>query len=373
MAEYLQSYGRSRGFFRNRDGQLSSHPDHSFSCISIEDFSDVSSSIPFSPVIHVDEPPSFPILVDDSPVTMFRPVEQKCPLISESDITLDDPVLMVNEIEDISDWLASESSPPALHNFPGDDAGSLLREVSIGTLMNQTSLILPGIGMEFDNQLSILHLLKAYGEAEEMETKELAGKIMSQLKEKACPFGSTVERLAYYMIQALEGEVDFLWKEASKNYEAAFKTFYQIFPYGRFSHFTANSVILEALPEDADIVHIVDFDVGQGVQWPPMIEDLARRRKRMVRLIGMKWQEEEDRSGFTSTRRSEEMKTRLYEHAKTFGLRLKTKEMDKEALVTEMKKTKKRGIRSEWLAFNCAVGLSLRWGKGRVLGVLWSF
>jgi hypothetical protein len=31
------------------------------------------------------------------------------------------------------------------------------------------------------------------------------------------------------------------------------------------------------------------------------------------------------------------------------------KEMDKEALVTEMKKTKKRGIRSEWLAFNCAV------------------
>jgi hypothetical protein len=104
---------------------------------------------------------------------MFRPVEQKCSLISESDITLDDPVLMVNEIEDISDWLASESSPPALHNFPGDDAGSLLREVSIGTLMNQISLILPGIGMEFDNQLSILHLLKAYGEAEEMETKDL--------------------------------------------------------------------------------------------------------------------------------------------------------------------------------------------------------
>jgi hypothetical protein len=39
--------------------------------------------------------------------------------------------------------------------------------------MNQISLILPGIGMEFDNQLSILHLLKAYGEAEEMETKDL--------------------------------------------------------------------------------------------------------------------------------------------------------------------------------------------------------
>ena len=100
--------------------------------------------------------------------------------------------------------MASESSPPALHNFPGDDAGSLLREVSIGTLMNQTSLILHGIGMEFDNQLNILYLLKAYGEAEETEMKELAEKIMSRLKEKACLFGSTVEWLAQYMIQALE-------------------------------------------------------------------------------------------------------------------------------------------------------------------------
>ncbi|KAL3611511.1 hypothetical protein D5086_002531 [Populus alba] len=70
--------------------------------------------------------------------------------------------------------------------------------------------------------------------------------------------------------------------------------------------------LLEALPEDADMVHTVDFDVGQGVQWPPMIEDLARRRKRMVRLIGIEWQEEDqDCSGVTSTRRSEEMKTRL--------------------------------------------------------------
>ncbi|KAL3611514.1 hypothetical protein D5086_002534 [Populus alba] len=204
MAEYLQSYRRSMRFFQNRDAQSSSHLDHSFSCIPIKDLYDVSSSILFSPVIHVDEPPSFSILVDNSPVTMFRPVEQKCFLISESNTTLDDPVLTVNEIEDISDWLVSESSPPALHNFPGDDAVSLLREVSIGTLMNQTSLILPGIGMEFDNQLSILYLLKAYGEAEETETKELAGKIMSRLKEKACPFGSIVERLAHYMIQALE-------------------------------------------------------------------------------------------------------------------------------------------------------------------------
>ena len=106
----------------------------------------------------------------------------------------------------------------------------------------------------------------------------------------------------------------FLWKEASKNYKAAFKTSYQIFSYGRFAHFTTNFCNprrLEALLEDADIVNTINFDVGQGVQWPPMIEDLAKRRKRIVRLIGIKWQEVKDCSGVTSTRRFEEMKTRL--------------------------------------------------------------
>jgi hypothetical protein len=347
--------------FRNTD-QLGSYPEDSSLCVSFEDFSDISSPIPFSPVSL-----GFPTHVDDLPVTMSHPEEQKYSLIPESNITFDDP-LMVREIEDINDWLASENRG-AMQNFPGDDAGSLLvsppsREASIDTLTNQTSLVLPGFGMEFDNQLMILHLLKAYGEAAEMEMKELAEKIMSRLKEMACPIGSTLERLAYYLIQAREGEVDFLWQEASKNYEAAFKAFYQIFPYGRFAHFTANSVILEAIPEEADIVHIVDFDIGQGVQWPPMIETLARRGKRMVRLTAIKWEEEEDCSGVGSLRSFEETKMRLYEHAQTFGLRLKMEEMDMEVLVSEMKKTKKRGGRGEWLAFNCMVGLP-HMGKGR--------
>ncbi|KAF9675701.1 hypothetical protein SADUNF_Sadunf09G0059800 [Salix dunnii] len=347
-------------FYGNSDVQFGSYPEDSSLCISIKDFSDVSSSIPISPA-------SLSFNVDDLPVTMSQPEEQGYSLIPESNFTFDDP-LMVREIGEINDWLASENRG-ALQDFPGDDAGNLLaspslREASIDTLTNQTSLILPGTGMELDNKLMILHLLKAYGEAAEMEMKELAEKIMSRLKEMACPIGSTLERLAYYLIQAREGEVDFLWQEASKNYEAAFKAFYQIFPYGRFAHFTANSVILEAIPEEADIVHIVDFDIGQGVQWPPVIETLARLGKRMVRLTAIKWEEEEDCGGVGSARRFEETKMRLYEHAHIFGLRLKMEEMDMEVLVSEMKKTKKRGGRSEWLAFNCMAGLP-HMGTGR--------
>ncbi|KAJ6424548.1 hypothetical protein OIU84_025347 [Salix udensis] len=92
----------------------------------------------------------------------------------------------------------------------------------------------------------------------------------------------------------------------------------------RFALVTANSVIVEALPEDADTVHTFDF---QGVQWPPMIEDLARRRTRMVRLIAIN-------------------SPVCMNMGQIFGLRLKVKEMDKEALVGEMKKTKERGSKS---------------------------
>ena len=38
-------------------------------------------------------------------------------------------------------------------------------------------------------------------------------------------------------------------------------------PHGRFTQFVVNSAILEAIPEDSEAVQILDFDLGEGVQW----------------------------------------------------------------------------------------------------------
>ncbi|KAL2546578.1 nodulation-signaling pathway 2 protein-like [Forsythia ovata] len=83
-----------------------------------------------------------------------------------------------------------------------------------------------------------------------------------------------------------ENQGDYLRQESVKNFREAFKAFYQGLPYGRFPPFTANSAILEAKPDDAATMHIVDFDIGEGIQWPPVIEAMGRMPKALrVTLI----------------------------------------------------------------------------------------
>ncbi|XWS55491.1 hypothetical protein CRYUN_Cryun09bG0004800 [Craigia yunnanensis] len=226
-------------------------------------------------------------------------------------------------------------------------------EASKDMTSTDSSLTMPGEAMEIDNQLSIFHLLKAYGEATEKNQTELAEVILRCVSEKASPIGETWERIAFNLAQDIQNQSDYLMQESSKNFEAAFKAFYQTFPYGRFAHFAANSAILEAMPNDADILHIVDFYIGEGTQWPPLIEAMSRKHK-MLRLTSIRWGEEDFAR---SPWRFEDTRKQLCGHARSFGLKLKVEEMRIEDLVNELKKMKKRGGAREWLAFNCMVGL----------------
>ncbi|KAG2686087.1 hypothetical protein I3760_10G160200 [Carya illinoinensis] len=211
--------------------------------------------------------------------------------------------------------------------------------------------------MEVNNLLSIYHLLKAYGEAFENDQRELAQMILKCISEKVSPIGKNLEHIAFYLSQEIDNQGDYLKQESYKNFEVAFQVFYQSFPQGRFAHFVANSAILEAMPDDAKTIHIVDFDMGEGIQWPPMIEEIARQKKKTLTLTLIKW-ENEDCDRVPSPWRFEETKRRLCNQARALGLRLKVQEKRIEDFVSERKKMKKRSGRREWLVFNCMVGLS---------------
>ncbi|XP_052185296.1 protein NODULATION SIGNALING PATHWAY 2-like [Diospyros lotus] len=217
----------------------------------------------------------------------------------------------------------------------------------------QKSLIFPKEDMELDKGLSILHLLKALGEAMENENKELERVILKRLEKKANLNGAAIQRLVFYLIQSLDKHLSSLTKEAIKNYEVGFRAFYQIFPYGRFAHFIANSLILEALPGDAETIHILDFDMGEGVQWAPLIEALGKQSPGTMRLVSIKC---DNCASVPPLQNFEKTQKRLCEHAHLSGLELKVEEMDMDGLASEMKKMKMPG-RKDWFAFNCMVGL----------------
>ncbi|GMI96423.1 hypothetical protein HRI_003311600 [Hibiscus trionum] len=215
----------------------------------------------------------------------------------------------------------------------------------------QSALTLPGEAVEIDNRSSVFHLLKAYGEAIEKNQSELADVILRCIGEKASPVGETWERVAFGLCQGIQQyQSDYLMQESSKNFEVAFRVFYQMFPYWRFAHFVANSAILEAMPDDVHTLHVVDFDIGEGIQWPPVIEAMAWKHKSM-RLTSICWGDEDIGRGRAR---------QLRDHARSFGVNLTVQEMGIHNLVNELKIKKRDGNR-EWLAFNCMVGM----GKGR--------
>ncbi|XP_052177384.1 scarecrow-like protein 18 [Diospyros lotus] len=58
--------------------------------------------------------------------------------------------------------------------------------------------------------------------------------------------------------------------------QSSYLTLNQVTPFIRFSHLTANQAILEAI-EGHPAIHILDFDIMQGVQWPPLMQAIAER------------------------------------------------------------------------------------------------
>ncbi|MFS7917413.1 putative transcription factor GRAS family [Helianthus anomalus] len=56
--------------------------------------------------------------------------------------------------------------------------------------------------------------------------------------------------------------------------QSSYLSLNQITPFIRFSQFTANQAILELIDHQQNI-HIIDFDIIHGVQWPPLMQAIA--------------------------------------------------------------------------------------------------
>ncbi|KAF5195713.1 Nodulation-signaling pathway 2 protein [Thalictrum thalictroides] len=152
--------------------------------------------------------------------------------------------------------------------------------------------------------LRLVHLLMAAAEAltGANKSRDLARVILVRLKELVSPTtGTNMERLAAYFTDALQGLLEGAGvhsKHHNQNYStngphhlitndhhghhqtdvlSAFQLLQDMSPYVKFGHFTANQAILEAVTDDRRI-HIVDYDIMEGIQWASFMQALVTRK-----------------------------------------------------------------------------------------------
>ncbi|XP_062079824.1 scarecrow-like protein 18 [Humulus lupulus] len=147
--------------------------------------------------------------------------------------------------------------------------------------------------------------------AELISQSDLGGahRLVSVLSANSSPYGDSVERLLHQLARALFRRLHLMQhhrmslhnNEEDQDHhhhhhhhhrnnqdlqalQSCYITLNQITPFIRFCHLTANQAILEVIDETHhQALHILDFDIMHGLQWPPFMQALVERHP-MLRL-----------------------------------------------------------------------------------------
>ncbi|PHU13260.1 Scarecrow-like protein 18 [Capsicum chinense] len=134
-----------------------------------------------------------------------------------------------------------------------------------------------------------------------------ANRLLNILSANSSPFGDSTERLVHQFTRALSLRLNRYISSSTTNHfltpvtsiietapadsssssssslsslallQSSYLSLNQVTPFIRFTQLTANQAILEAINGNQQAIHIVDFDINHGVQWPPLMQALADR------------------------------------------------------------------------------------------------
>lgn len=125
----------------------------------------------------------------------------------------------------------------------------------------------------------LVHTLMACAEAVQQEKMKLADALVKQVGLLAVSQVGAMRKVATYFAEALARRIYKIYP--TETLESSYSDilqmhFYETGPYLKFAHFTANQAILEAFA-GANRVHVIDFSLRQGMQWPALMQALALR------------------------------------------------------------------------------------------------
>lgn len=151
---------------------------------------------------------------------------------------------------------------------------------------------------------------------------------LKQIRQHASPTGDGMQRLAHYFADGLEARLAGTGSQVYRSLMAkkttsvadmlkAYHLYMSSSPFKKISFFCANQTYLAA-SEKAMRVHIIDFGIGFGFQWPCLIHQFSLRREGppMLRITGI----DLPQPGFRPAERLEETGKRLADYAQRFGV-----------------------------------------------------
>ncbi|KAL0437989.1 UNVERIFIED_CONTAM: GRAS family protein RAM1 [Sesamum latifolium] len=121
---------------------------------------------------------------------------------------------------------------------------------------------------------------------------------LCELYQNVCLTGDSVQRVAAYFADGLVAKLltrkspfyDMIMKIPTPDEEfLAFTQLYKVSPFYQFAHFTANQAILETFEKERNTnnraLHVIDFDVCYGFQWPSLMQSLSENATTTNRIL----------------------------------------------------------------------------------------
>ncbi|KVH96211.1 DELLA protein GAI1-like [Cynara cardunculus var. scolymus] len=204
-------------------------------------------------------PATQPLVIDDSTMNTVN--------LPPTTVATVDPTsaFMENLVPD------DEIHPPAKKVKP------LSASASTSTSNNSNQAILVD---SQNNGIRLVHTLMACAGAVHQENFQLAENLVKHAGILAVSQAGPMRKVAAYFSEALARRI-YRFKSETPQESPAINNilqmhFYEACPYLKFAHFTANQAILEAFAFKKR-VHVIDFSLNQGIQWPALLQALAVR------------------------------------------------------------------------------------------------
>ncbi|KAF6144585.1 hypothetical protein GIB67_006077 [Kingdonia uniflora] len=124
--------------------------------------------------------------------------------------------------------------------------------------------------------IRLVHTLMACAEAVQQDNFKLAEVLVKQIGLLLVSQSGAMRKVAQYFAEGLARRIYRIYPQPSSFNDNLQMHFYETCPYLKFAHFTANQAILEAFAGKSR-VHVIDFSMKQGMQWPALMQALALR------------------------------------------------------------------------------------------------